>query len=296
MTVAKIECFAGASGDMFLGAWLALGVPIDVWRAQLAQLMSAEECEIVVEAVKKQEIAATRVQVRTYDSHHHRHLPDIERMIDGHDLPEVVKEKSKEAFSYLAVAEAAVHGTTPDKIHFHEVGAVDAVIDIVGCMLAWHLLGEPECFVSPIELGGGTVWCDHGLMPVPAPATLALLKGYPTYSSGLWGETTTPTGAAIIRTLARPLPRRPFVGGDIGYGAGTKDLPVANVLRIQLGEWASAWGSVVAPKLSHEHVHGHTHEHVHGHTHGHVRNQEWQTHRAGRWKENAVNQHSGTHY
>lgn len=261
MTVAKIECFAGASGDMFLGAWFNLGAPVDEWHSQLAQLAVNEEYEVTVKAVTKQEIAATRVQVRTQHSHHHRHLPDIVRMIDASELPEIVKEKSQEAFTHLAVAEASVHGTTPDKIHFHEVGAVDAIVDIVGSMLAWHLLGEPDCFVSPIEVGGGTVHCDHGLMPVPAPATLALLKGYPIYSSGIWGETTTPTGAAIIRTLAQPLQKRHvFIGENIGYGAGTKDLPVANVLRIQLGERGSAWASAIH-QHGPEHNHPHTHEH-----------------------------------
>jgi uncharacterized protein (TIGR00299 family) protein len=261
MAVAKIECFAGASGDMFLGAWFHLGVPQDVWRVHLTDLAIDEAYEIIVEPVKKQEIAATYVTVRTPHSHHHRHLPDIERIIDGSTLPEIVKVKSKEAFYHLAVAEAAVHGTTPDKIHFHEVGAVDAVIDIVGNMLAWHLMGEPQCFVTPIEVGGGTVQCAHGLMPVPAPATTVLLKGYPTYSSGIWGETTTPTGAAILRTLAQPMPQHPFIGHEVGYGAGTKELPVANVLRIQMGEWVAAWegGAASIGAVKHEHSHEHTH-------------------------------------
>jgi uncharacterized protein (TIGR00299 family) protein len=239
MTVAFIECVAGASGDMFLGAWLDLGVPEDTWRQQLAGL-SVHEYEIVVERVKPSGIAATKVNVLTAHSHHHRHLPDIERIIDASDLPLIVKEKSKEAFHHLAVAEAAVHGTVPEKIHFHEVGAVDAIVDIVGSMIAWHLLGQPTCVVTPIEVGGGTVKCAHGVMPVPAPATTRLLAGFPTYSSGLWGETTTPTGAAILRTLAQPYSKRPFIGKEVGYGAGTKELPVANLLRIQLGDWAPA--------------------------------------------------------
>lgn len=249
MTVAKIECFAGASGDMFLGAWFSLDVPQNVWHEQMRGLTIRDEFEVRIAAGKKQEITATCVTVYAPDSHHHRHLPDIDRIIEESELPSIVKLKSKEVFYQLAVAEASVHGTTPDRIHFHEVGAIDAIVDIVGNILAWHLLGEPECFVTPIEVGGGTVRCAHGLMPIPAPATAVLLQGYPTYSSGLWGETTTPTGAAMIRTLAKPMPRDPFISKKIGYGAGTKELLVANVLRIQLGEWAIPW------EVNHKHDH-----------------------------------------
>ena len=239
MTVAYIECAAGASGDMFLGAWMDLAIAQDVWRERLASL-PLQGYDVTIERVKKSGIAATKVTVHAQHSHHHRHLPDIERIIDESNLPSIVKVKSKEAFGHLAVAEAAVHGTTPERIHFHEVGAVDAIVDIVGTMIAWHLLGQPDCVVTPIEVGGGTVACEHGVIPVPAPATARLLEGFPTYSSGVWGETTTPTGAAVIRTLTRPAAvHRPFVSRKIGYGAGSRDLLVANVLRIQLGEWAS---------------------------------------------------------
>ncbi len=238
MAVALIECSAGASGDMFLGAWLSLGVSQDDLRRHLAGL-SVKEFELSIDNVMKQGVAAVKVDVLTHHSHHHRHLPDIERIIDESDLPDVVKIRSKEAFYHLAVAEAKVHATTPDKIHFHEVGAVDAIIDIVGSMISWHLLGEPECAVSVIEVGGGTVQCAHGLMPVPAPATAELLQGFPTKSFGTIGETTTPTGAAIIKTLAKPRWQRSFVSARTGYGAGTKELPMANVLRIQLGEWVA---------------------------------------------------------
>lgn len=259
MKVAYIECTAGASGDMFLGAWLDLGVSEAELRAALSKL-TVTEYELSVERVMKLGISATKVDVHTGHSHHHRHLPDIEKIIDDSDLPAIVAEKSKEAFHHLAVAEAAVHGTTPEKIHFHEVGAVDAIVDIVGSMIAWNLLGQPECVVTPIEISGGTVKCAHGVMPVPAPATARLLQGFPTYSSGLWGETTTPTGAAILRTLATPAMKRPFVSQKIGYGAGTKDLPVANVLRIQLGDWAT-----MSSNPSHM-SHHHHHDHGEGHT------------------------------
>lgn len=241
MAVAYIECASGASGDMFLGAWLHLGVAESDLRSELAKL-AVTEYELTVDDVMKMGVSAKKADVRAKESHHHRHLPDIERIIDESGLSEAVTAKSKEAFHHLAEAEAKVHGTTPDKIHFHEVGAVDAIVDIVGSMICWDLLGQPECVVSPIEVGGGTVKCAHGVMPVPAPATALLLQGFATYSSGLWGETTTPTGAAILRALARPAAGRAFSARKIGYGAGTKDLEIANVLRIQLGEFVSVNG------------------------------------------------------
>lgn len=245
MAVAYIECAAGASGDMFLGAWLDLGVSESALRTELAKL-AVTDYELSVRRVLKKGVSATKVDVIAKESHHHRHLPDIERIIDESGLSAVVVAKSKEAFHHLAVAEASVHATTPDKIHFHEVGAVDAIVDIVGSMIAWDLLGQPECVVSPIEVGGGTVNCAHGVMPVPAPATAQLLQGYATYSSGLWGETTTPTGAVIVKTLARSADRRPFIATGVGYGAGTKDFDIANVLRIQLGAWATDAGAATA--------------------------------------------------
>lgn len=171
-------------------------------------------------------------------AHPHRHLPDIEHILDHSDLPEPVREKSRLAFRLLAVAEGRVHGLPPERVHFHEVGAVDAIVDIVGAMAGWYLAGMPACYVSPIEVGGGTVRCAHGLMPVPAPATALLLEGLPTYSSGRWGETVTPTGAAILRALCERGEAPVFAADTIGYGAGTKELPVANVLRIRLGESA----------------------------------------------------------
>jgi len=237
MKIAWIECAAGASGDMFLGAWLDLGVDEDQWLRHLHNL-GVKKFELVTQRVKRNGIAAVKVTMHAEPEKHHRHLQDIERIIEASELPQIVKTKSKEAFWHLAEAEAAVHGTTPERIHFHEVGALDAIVDIVGSMIAWHMIGEPLCIVSAIEVGGGSVECEHGMMQVPAPATVRLLQGYPTYSSGSIGETTTPTGAAIIRTLATPAPKRPFIGRSVGYGAGTKDLPIANVLRIQQGEWA----------------------------------------------------------
>lgn len=254
---------------MLLGAWIDVGVSEQDIRQGLAGL-AVSNYTLVVERTLKQGISCTKATVDCGHEHHHRHLPDILRILDESDLPTPVVAKSREAFTRLAEAEARVHGTTPDKIHFHEVGAVDAIVDIVGSMLAWYLLGEPTCIVSPIEVSGGTVACDHGLMPVPAPATALLLEGFPTYASGVWGETVTPTGAAILTTLATPAQVRPFVAHRTGYGAGTKDLPIANVLRVQLGEWAGGprSGLLGAKRPGHHHPHNHAHDGHHDHDHG----------------------------
>jgi pyridinium-3,5-bisthiocarboxylic acid mononucleotide nickel chelatase len=273
MTVAFIECYAGASGDMFLGAWLDLGVDEQTWRQMLSGL-HVDGYEIHVNPVFKNGIRATKVDVNVRDQqphydgeqhdhghdhghehnhehdesahshsdhhhphvHPHRHLADIQHILHHSQLPEPVLRKSYDAFHALAVAEGQVHGMSPDEVHFHEVGAVDAIVDIVGAMAGWYLAGMPECYVSAIEVGSGTVHCDHGIMPVPAPATATLIQGLETYSSGERGEMLTPTGAAILKTLCTSGRRPQMVTRKAGYGAGTKNFAVANVLRIQFGE------------------------------------------------------------
>lgn len=226
---------------MFLGAWLDAGVQEDRWR-RILQGLAFDGYEIRVRRVKKKGIDAVKVDVEARDGHPHRHLSDILAILDQSRLPSEVREKACAAFRLLAEAEGRVHGVSPEHIHFHEVGAVDAIVDIVGAMAAWYLAGMPECFVSPIEVGGGWTNCEHGRMPVPAPATVELLKGFPVYSSGLWGETVTPTGAAIIRALCKPAGEFRFEAEAVGYGAGTKDLEIANVLRIQLGRQSRRHG------------------------------------------------------
>lgn len=280
MKAAYIECQAGASGDMFLGAWLDLGIDEAEWRSILAAL-NIEGIDLTIHTVFKQGIRGTKVDVKAdgelypdlkhdaehehhahshshehehahthehrshdsehghhHDHHHHVHrgLREIEVILDNSSLPNAVRQKSREAFQHLAGAEGYIHGLPPEEVHFHEVGAMDAIVDIVGAMAGWYLAGMPVCYVSPIEVGGGTVHCAHGLMPVPAPATAVLLQGFSTYSSGTWGETVTPTGAAIIKALCSNESRPAMVFKGVGYGAGTKDLPAANLLRIQTGE------------------------------------------------------------
>jgi len=172
--------------------------------------------------------------------HHqpHRHLADIEKLITSSSLPQAVKDAANATFLALGQAEASVHGTTIDQVHFHEVGAVDSIVDIVAAQIGFHLLGIERFVCSPLHVGSGTVKCDHGIMPVPAPATARLLQGIPTYGGAVDGELVTPTGAAIIRHRVTEFGPAPLMRTEaIGYGSGTKNLPDrANVLRILIGE------------------------------------------------------------
>ncbi len=243
MTIAYFDCFSGISGDMTLGALVDAGLPIEVLRSELAKL-NLPGYEITSEKVKRSGLAATKVHVILDEKEQPaRHLSEIQGIINGSSLSPVVKKKSLSIFQRLADVEAKVHGTTPDKIHFHEVGAVDALVDIVGSVIGLELLGVTEILCSPVNVGSGTVHTAHGKLPVPAPATAELLKNIPLYSSSIAFELTTPTGAAIITTLASffgPLPQMTI--DRIAYGAGNKDLPgQPNVLRLMIGESVSAY-------------------------------------------------------
>lgn len=169
--------------------------------------------------------------------HEHRNLHDIQRLIEASTLEAAVKEKSLQIFTRLAEAEAQVHRTGIDQIHFHEVGALDAIIDIVGAVVGFKNLGVEKLYCSPLHVGSGTVECAHGTLPVPAPATLELIKGKPVYSTGVQGELLTPTGAAILTTMAAEFgPMPAMTVKTTGYGAGTLDPPVPNLLRLSIGE------------------------------------------------------------
>jgi uncharacterized protein (TIGR00299 family) protein len=235
MRIAYFDCFAGASGDMILGALLDAGVEPEVWQRELNKL-NLSGYELKIDRVQKQGIAATAVRVLVSERSRERHLAEIEELIGTSQLPAEVKEESVKVFRRLAVAEARVHGTTPDQIHFHEVGAIDAIIDIVGAVVGLRLLGIEEVYLSALPLGHGFVDCAHGRLPLPAPATVELLQGVPVLSRDVEGELVTPTGAAILTTLARgfgPLPAMTVEG--IGYGAGQKDFPFPNLLRLLVG-------------------------------------------------------------
>jgi len=243
MTLAYFDSFSGISGDMTLGALVDAGLPIEVLRSELAKL-GLPGYTLTSEKVKRSGLAATKVHVVLEEKEQPaRHLSGIQRIISGSSLSPVVKTKSQSIFQRLAEVEAKVHGTTPEKVHFHEVGAVDALVDIVGSVIGLEHLGITEIIGSPLNVGSGTVHSAHGKLPVPAPATVELLRGIPLYSSSIAFELTTPTGAAIISTLAAsfgPLPRMKV--DRIAYGAGNKDLPgQPNVLRLILGEAVAAY-------------------------------------------------------
>lgn len=233
-----IDAFNGISGDMMLGALVDLGVSLDSIREGLAGLPIGD-FDLVAEPVKRSGIVGTRVRVLVEEeAHPHAHLRHIVEKVEAAGLPPIVAERAIAAFRRLAEAEAHVHGSTPEKIHFHEVGARDAIVDIAGSMLGVYLLGVGGFSADPVVVGSGSVECAHGTMPVPAPATAEILREFPLRASDIVGEMTTPTGAAILQVLtgARGLPGG-FRPSRIGYGAGTREIPGhPNYLRLMLGE------------------------------------------------------------
>ena len=235
MKIAYFDCFAGISGDMVLGAVLDAGADEARFRQELAKLPI--EVDLQVSKVVKQGIQATDVRVIVPHEHHHRRLNDIEALIEAADLSESVKARSIAVFHRLAEAEGAVHGISPEEVTFHEVGAVDAIADIVGSAIGMELLGIEEVYASPLPMGHGFVEAAHGKIPLPAPATVEILKGVPVYDAGIQGELVTPTGAAIIRTLASEFGEMPpMTLQATGYGAGKTEFPFPNVLRLMIGE------------------------------------------------------------
>jgi uncharacterized protein (TIGR00299 family) protein len=237
--IAYFDCFCGASGDMILGALLDAGLSAERLKEDLSAL-KLSHYEIRAEPTVKKGIAATRAHVHTDEEHHHHHsrrLSHIRQMIEESSLSPPVKEKSIMIFYRLAEAEARVHGVTPEEIHFHEVGAADAIIDVVGAVSGLEALGITQIFCSPLHVGTGTVSCAHGILPVPAPATALLIKGKPIYSTGLQGELLTPTGAAILTSLAADFgPMPPMTVSAVGYGAGSADRKIPNLLRVFVGK------------------------------------------------------------
>ncbi len=274
MRTIYFDCFSGASGDMLLGALVDLGVDPAALSAEVAKL-GLDDVRLVVSRVERASLAAAKVDVvvagrvegihgAVYDHGHHQHehdddheqhghehhhdhhhdhgasrsLPEILDLIVASDLTDLTKSRAARVFERLGEAEARAHGTTPDAVHFHEVGAVDAIVDVAVSCAGFELLGVERFVCSPINVGGGTVTFSHGTYPVPPPATAELVRGVPIYSGQVRKELLTPTGAAVLTTLATefgPLPE--MVVDRIGYGAGTRDVPNhPNVLRAFLGE------------------------------------------------------------
>ncbi|HVT81784.1 MAG TPA: nickel pincer cofactor biosynthesis protein LarC [Phycisphaerae bacterium] len=235
--IAYLDTPSGISGDIFLGCLLDAGWPLDRLHFAIAQLrLPANEYSIDARTIMKGPLRATLADVQTSESSSHRHLADIQKIIESSDLPQIVKQNALATFSRLADAEAKVHGTTRDKIHFHEVGAMDAIIDIVGTCAGIHDLGIEKLHASTLPLGPGWTKSEHGQIPLPAPATLELLAAAkaPTRPAPGPGEWVTPTGAALVCTLAT-FSQPPMQLEKIGTGAGTKDAPWPNVARLWLG-------------------------------------------------------------
>ena len=232
-----IEPFSGVSGDMMIGALLDLGFSFEELQSKLRSIhlhgyqLSAQKC-------LRSGIQATKFDVQAGHSHHHRSYEDIRGMIESSGLSPWVKEKSVEAFRRLAEAEGKIHGQLPEKVHFHEVGAVDSIIDIVGTMIAMEAFLPIRIVSSAVNVGQGTLECQHGTYPVPGPAAQELLRDVPVFSNNVTGELTTPTGATLLVTLVEEFGARPPMKIiTSGYGAGTRQTPGnANVLRISLGE------------------------------------------------------------
>jgi len=234
--IAYLDCFSGISGDMLLGALVDFGLPLGELESDLARL-PLSGYGLKAERVTKQGVAGTRVTVEVTSEHSHRGLSDILEIIHGSDLPTAVTEPAERTFTRLAEAEAQVHNRPVEEIHFHEVGAVDAIVDVVGACSGLHRMQISEVYASALPLGGGWVEAAHGRLPVPAPATAELLRGVPTYGGPVEAELVTPTGAAILTTVCRsfgPMPRMTIRG--IGWGAGARDFAHPNLLRIFLGE------------------------------------------------------------
>ena len=245
MSEIYFDCFSGASGDMIVGSLLDLGLSLDQLTGEL-QKLNLQNYSLSANRVVKAGITATKFTVHAGHEHVHRNLFTIESLIRESALSDRIKDSAAKIFVRLAEAEARVHGSTVDKIHFHEVGAVDSIVDIVGACIGFELLGVENILASPLNVGTGFVKAAHGTLPVPAPATVELLKGLPIYSNQIEGELVTPTGAAILSTLARSFGALPsFEIETIGYGAGTRDTPgAANVLRAFKGVLSSRTASV----------------------------------------------------
>ena len=287
-TIAYFDCFSGAAGDMLLGALLDTGYPLEKLRTGLASLGVAGY-DITLNRVQQHGITGSKFDVVDLAGERPvRNLSLIREILAQADLPEGVAEQSLRVFTRLGEAEARVHGVDIDEVHFHEVGAIDALVDIVGTCLVLHELGVEAVYSSALPLGSGTVRTEHGVLPVPAPATLALIAdaAAPTLPLEAQGELVTPTGAALLTTLAtfeRPAMRIQHAG----YGFGTKTFPWANMVRVWIGEAlpnaAHSHGHVpdhthtADSAAAHTHAHGgalhghaHPHPHSHPHTHDHV--------------------------
>lgn len=230
------DIIGGISGDMTLASLLDLGVPKEIFLQELNKLNMDNEFEIEIDYKYENGIKGTKVNVITKEQHCHRNLIDIYDIIDKSKLNNSIKERAKEIFMVVAKAEAKVHGTTIDKIHFHEVGAIDSIVDIVGACILLDLLNIDKVYATAVPLGSGFIKCAHGVIPAAAPATVEILKNTPVKLNHVEGECTTPTGAAIIKTICdKFINEFNFNAKKIAYGVGHKKFEKPNLLRVALG-------------------------------------------------------------
>lgn len=236
MRTAYFDCIAGASGDMMLGSLVDAGLPPEELKAELAKL-HLKDFHLHIGRVAKNAFSAVKVDVHVRDDAPERHLADLRKVVEDSDLSDQVKKTAIRIFTRICEAEAAIHDSTVDKVHLHEVGGVDAIVDVCGTLAGLEVLGIEQVQVSPFPLGRGFVSGAHGQIPLPAPAALALMKGCPVAGTRIDAELVTPTGAAVLSEVADsfgPIP--PMTLDTIGYGAGSNDLEIPNVLRLILGD------------------------------------------------------------
>ncbi|MBA3017383.1 MAG: nickel pincer cofactor biosynthesis protein LarC [Proteobacteria bacterium] len=249
--IAYFDCFCGISGDMTLGAFIDIGVPLS-WLKDSLTKIPLKDFDLSAESISRSGIKAQRVHVITKNTSRSRHYAEIKDLVKNSPLPKKVKEKSLEIFERLAIAEAEIHGQPKEKVHFHELGGIDAIVDIVGTALCLEYLSIEKVVASKIPLGNGFVSCRHGTLPVPAPATLSILKGTPVYGTEIPYELVTPTGAAIITSLADSFGNIPdMIVEKTGYGAGKRELKtIPNLLRIIIGRSANHMSDYQKDRIS----------------------------------------------
>ena len=253
MKIAILDPASGIAGDMFIGALVDNGLDRS-WLERLPQTLGLDGVSVRIADVQRSGVKCVKVDFEIPPQPHGRAVSEIHRLVDSVSIPSTVREQVHAAFDAIATIEAAIHGVAPDELHLHEVGAVDAILDVIGSLWGVELLGIERVFNTRVALGDGTVKTAHGMLPVPAPATIRLLEGFNVgHGPPGSGELTTPTGAALLRVLSKGAPPREYTARSSGYGAGTRDIPhQLNALRIILGD----------AMLEHEHHHHHP-DHVH---------------------------------
>ena len=244
MKTAYFDCIAGASGDMMLGALVDAGLPAEQLEAELGKLR-LKDFHLHIDKVLKNCFSATKVEVHVHDDAPERHLADIRKVVEDSPLSDPVKGTAMRIFTRICEAEAAIHNSTVDKVHLHEVGGVDAIVDVCGTLAGLEALGIEQVVVSPFPVGRGFISGAHGEIPLPAPAALALMQNCPIRGSEIDAELVTPTGAAVLSEIADafgPIPPMTLTG--LGYGAGSRDLPIPNVLRLIIGDGTGTEGLI----------------------------------------------------